>query len=326
MMRPSGFILLLAGALTPTLAAAQSAEDALLNECYTLRRAGRHDASLPRCEEAAARFPSGRSLAQLALTEMALSRWVAAATHFTAALADADHPSVRQNRASIDEALNMIRAHVGALEVTTNVPDATLSLGAGPRVAVTRVAFALPGPVTLTVRAADGRTLTRDVTLNAGQLTRERVDFAAAPSTVAARGMPPAGIIAPPATTPPPPSISTRRVLAFTAGGVALAGFGLALVSWRQREAAVAVYLDLRCPTGDTSDAERTRCVGPHNTARKGESLWEAVTAVGLVAGGVFAVTSAILFATEPSRREPRTTWACAPSLGHPGGSCTVSF
>jgi len=127
-VRFRGVTFLLIGVLAPALALAQSPEDALLNDCYTLRRAGRHAASLPRCEEAASRFASGRSLTQLALTEMALERWTAAATHLTAGLADRAHPWVQQNRTSVEDALRTVQTHVGVLEVGTNVTDATVSL------------------------------------------------------------------------------------------------------------------------------------------------------------------------------------------------------
>lgn len=331
-MRYRGVAFLLVGVFTPALAAAQSSEDTLLNDCYSLRRANRHAASLPRCEEAVSRFPSGRTLTQLALTEMALERWVDAANRLTAALADRTHPWMQANRPSVEDALRTARAHVGVLEVATNVPSATLSLPGSEPAPASSAVFAAPGRVTVTLRARDGRILTRDVTLTAGQTAREQMDFPAAPTLVATHPAA-APVHAPPSAdrplplTTPAAGTSTRRVLAWTAAGAAVAGFGFGIVSWQLREAAVADYLATPCPNGPAPDLPTTgRCTPLHRALGEDVSRWEALTAVGLVAGGAFAVTSAILFATEPSRRAPLTTWACAPSIGVPGGQCTVRF
>jgi len=329
-VRYRGITLLLLGVLTPAFAFAQSAEDALLNDCYALRRAGRHAASLPRCEEAASRFPSGRSLTQLALTEMALERWAAAATHLTAALADRTHPWLQSNRASVEDALRTVRSHVGALEVATNVPGATVLLPGSAPVPASNAVFAPPGRVAVTLRAGDGRVVTRDVALTAGQTTREQIDFPVAPSAVAAHTTT-APIRLPPPHTPSPlppaaTGTSTRRVLAWTSAGLAAAGFGLALVSWRAREGVVSDY-EGECRTARDMAAEAHCSQSQERGAADGRvSDWEAGTAVGLVAGGVFAVTSVILFATEPSRRVSATTWACAPAIGVAGGHCMLRF
>lgn len=329
MVRFRGVTFVLVGVFAPALALAQSPDDALLIDCYTLRRAGRHAASLPRCEEAVSSFPSGRSLTQLALTEMALERWAAAATHLAAALADRAHPWVQQNRASVEDALRTVQTHVGVLEVGTNVTDATVSLPGSAPVPASRPLFAPPGRVVVTLRAPDGRSLTRDIELTAGRVTRERMELSVAATTVAANPtaaplrLPP--LPGRPLPSPTPTSgTSTRRVLAWTAAGVAVAGFGLALVSWRVREGVVSDYTTTCLTAPDL--ATQQRCGAERVPAEEGVSRWEAVTAAGLVAGGVFAVTSAILFATEPSRRSPLTTWVCAPSLGVPGGHCSVRF
>jgi hypothetical protein len=326
-VRYRGVAFLLLGVLAPALALAQSPEDALLNECYTLRRAGRHDASLPRCEEAASRFPSGRSLTQLALTEMALERWAAAATHLTSALADHTHPWMQPNRPSVEDALRTVRPRVGVLEVDTNIPDATVSVPGSAPAPASGPVFASPGRVTVILRAEDGRTVTRNVALVAGQTTHERMDFPAAPTNVAANTTAAPLSLPPPPDRPLPSSLpatrtSTRRVLAWTAGGVALASFGLALVSWRVREGVVSDYL-AACPAA-TSTAEG--CGARWDTADGEASQWETLTTVGLVAGGAFALTSAILFVTEPSRSPSATTWICAPSVGLAGGHCAVRF
>lgn len=332
-MRPGGVALLVLGVVAPSLALAQRAEDALLRECFEQRQAGRHAASLPACERAVTVAPSGRSLAQLGLTEMALERWADAATHLAAALDDTAHPWIQQNRAAVEGALRAVRARVGVIDVSTNVPGATASLGGAPGLPVPHLLYGAPGAASLTLRAPNGRSTSRDLTLAAGEVTRAHIEFpaAAAPTVtppareaVSSRAMP---VATPPPTPTATNSVSVRRVLAFTAGGLAVAGFGLALASWQLREGVVDAYKARGCPTEDTTD--RTlydACTSAHREAEGERDQWEALTAVGLAAGGAFAITSVILFATEPSRRAPATSWTCAPSLGLAGGNCVVRF
>lgn len=327
-MRPYSVIAVWLGVLTPAVAAAQGAEESLLHTCFEERTAGNHAASLAACERAVALAPSGRSLAQLGLTEMALQRWVASATHLEDALADREHPWVQRNRGPVEGALRTVREHVGAVEVSTDVPEATAALGADPPRPVARTLYGPAGAATLTVRAPDGRRSTREVRLTAGEVTRVRVELPAAATTNGSERPVPPPVVPPQRPAPVAHTgLSTRRVLAFTAGGLAVAGFGLALAAWRLREDAVVAYNGSTCPTGDTPDmALAARCGIERAAADSDRARWDAVAAVGLAAGGAFAVTSVILFVTEPSRRASATSWACAPSLLHAGGLCTVSF
>ena len=164
-----------------------------------------------------------------------------------------------------------------------------------------RPLFAPPGRVVVTLHALDGRSLTREVELSAGQVTRERMEFSVAVTAVAANPtLTPPRVLPPPDRPLPPPTptegTSTRRVLAWTAPGIAAAGFGHALV----------VRSDIvECPVAASTEEN---CGAEWGTADGERAQWEAVTTVGLIAGGAFAVTSAILFATEPSRGAPPTT------------------
>jgi hypothetical protein len=169
--------------------------------------------------------------------------------------------------------------------------------------------FAPPGRVVVTLHALDGRSLTREVELSAGQVTRERMEFSVAVTAVAANPtLTPPRVLPPPDRPLPPPTptegTSSRRVLAWTAAGIAAAGFGLALVSWRVREGVVTSDI-VECPVAASTEEN---CGAEWGTADGERAQWEAVTTVGLIAGGAFAVTSAILFATEPSRGAPPTT------------------
>lgn len=266
----------LAAALAaPAAVFAQSSEDPLVAECYSLRRAGRLTESIARCEQAVALTHSGRSLAQLALTEVALERWSDAATHLEAALADASNPWVRQNRASLDESLRTVRTHVVAPRTATP----TTRSPAPPQASVEpRTASATPPPV----------------------IAPPRRDESATPVT---------------------------RTLAWIAAGGAVAGFGVALLGWRLREGEVSGFSS-RCPDVVTTDAAHVSDCGQRRAQLEGDvRTWEALSTVGLVAGGALAVTSAVLFATSSSGASPsRTSLACGAGPGVLGVRCAVRF
>lgn len=311
--------------LAGSAARAQGAEDALLTECFTLRTAGRFADSLARCEQAVSVARSGRSLGQLALTEMALERWPDAARHLTDALGDASHPWVQRNRATLSDALRTTRARVAELLIDANVAGVTLRVSGRDRGAVSGAVFLLPGTATLEVRTPDGRALTRSVTLTAGGTSQESFVFERPiPTTDSARPvtMPPV-LRTVPNETPRP----TLRLLGFTSAGVSVAGFAIALVGWRLREGVVSDYV-AQCPSGDTLDpAVAARCGSLHTQAERDASLWQSFSTAGLVAGGAFAVASAVLLLVSPSSRPTRSTaLSCDVSVGAAGLRCGMVF
>jgi hypothetical protein len=279
---------LLAGSLslTPQVAHAQSVEDALLGDCYRLRREGNFSEALLRCSGAVAASRTGRSLAQLALTEVGLQRWPFAVAHLAAALDDREHPWVIQNRASLERMLQEARSHLAA--------DAVI-------------------PVVPPVHA------------------RQPADSASPPPVATA---PPVAATSPPAPSPTalvstavaaPSGPSTRRGLAFAAGGLAVGGFGLALGAWGLREEGVRDY-NAACPSGSAPAGTVDRCTTAREAAQRDADTWEAVATVGLIAGGVFSVASALLFATESASRGATARVRCDVLPSVAGGQCTMSF
>lgn len=301
-----------------SVAWAQSPEDAPLAECYAQRRANRLDASLAACQRAVALVPSGRSYAQLALTEMALEHWTDAATHLTHALTDANHAWVQQNRASLEGALRTCRARVAEVFLDTNVPRATASANGTSLGDVRSAPFFLPpGSALIELRAPDGRVLSRTVSLGAGSSTHEAFDFADVPTATS----PTPVTLLPTPVTPPPAvtdrGVSTRRTLAWVSAAGALVGVGVGLVGWRLREGVAAEYLT---------------CLGGPNapecdyTAAQGDvRRWETLTGVGFALGGALAVTSAVFFLTSRERPAHRAL-VCGPSMTLQGLDCSVRF
>ncbi len=316
--------------LAATAARAQGAEDALLTECFTLRTAGRFADSLARCEQAVLAARSGRSLAQLALTEMALERWPEAARHLTDALADASHPWVQRNRATLADALRTTRARVAELLIEANLSGVTVRINGRDHGAARGGVFLLPGTATLEARAPDGRTLSRSVTLSAGATSQESFAFEQpAPAAPATPRPPPTS--RPPGTapraTPIVSSTSPLRLLGFASAGVAVAGFTVALVGWRLREGAVGDYV-AQCPTGDTFDPSvADRCGALHAQAERDASLWQTFSTAGLIAGSAFAIGSAVLLLFSPPSRPARArSLSCGLGVDAPGLRCAVVF
>jgi tetratricopeptide (TPR) repeat protein len=84
--------------------------DALVSQGVALRRAGDDEGALVLFTRAYELDPDARILAQRALAEQALARFVEAEEHLAEALEDDDHPWIELHRVSLEESLATIRA------------------------------------------------------------------------------------------------------------------------------------------------------------------------------------------------------------------------
>jgi len=155
---------------------AQQSADQLVDEGLSLREQGHDAQALVRFEAAYELDPSPRTLAQIALAEMALTRWLDAERHLLEAM-QSDHEWIQRNQVALNGALAGIREHIGRLQVEADQEGAVLfvdgeEVGTLPLAApITR----LPGEVTIEVRADGFTPEARTVTLTGGQVTREVV-------------------------------------------------------------------------------------------------------------------------------------------------------
>lgn len=101
----------------------------LIDEGVALREAGRDEEALAIFEQAYAQTNAARALAQMALAEQALGRFVEAEAHLADALTHDEDAFIRRNRAPLEGALEEIRLRVGDLSVTGGVPGAEVILG-----------------------------------------------------------------------------------------------------------------------------------------------------------------------------------------------------
>lgn len=114
--------LVFCGSVFASTASAQSAAD-LLQRGLDARTAGRDDEAARLFEAAHAIDGSPRALAQWALAEQALGRWVSAEARLVGALATGD-PWVESHRTVLATALETIRDHLATLELTCAVDGA----------------------------------------------------------------------------------------------------------------------------------------------------------------------------------------------------------
>jgi hypothetical protein len=174
----------------PVAAPAQA--EALIAEGVALRTQQRDAEALTRFEEANRLAPSARALAQIALAEQALNRWVMAERHMREALAATTDPWIVRNTGPLRSALTVIDSHLGRLEVRTNVAGAELWVsavreGTLPLAAPVRVVV---GAVPIELRAPGYQTATCTVTITPGQLASETITLAPDAQTTGPMGGP----------------------------------------------------------------------------------------------------------------------------------------
>lgn len=226
-------LLATAAALAAAPAAAQTPADAAISRGVALRREGRDEAALRVFQLAWRTSRAPRALAQVALAEQALGRWVDAESHLVEALAARD-PWVHSHLAILQSALAEIRLHVGRLDVVGEPADAEVVIdgavvGSLPLAAMLRVPT---GSLTFTVRREGYIPVTRTVQVDARFPLRERV--ALAPAAPAAPVTPPAPVAATAAAGAPPPVARTApepRPPTLRYAGYALIGTGVAALA-----------------------------------------------------------------------------------------------
>jgi hypothetical protein len=302
---------LLAGATRAHAQQPADPSEGLLRQGVEMRRHGDDAGALEVFRRAYEQSHSAIALAQMGFAEQALGRWLEAETHVREALASSD-PWITANRAEIDRAHDAIAQHVGTIELVGGVPGANVYLN-GERVGVLPLSDAiraLAGRVTLEVRSPGYYPITREVTVVAGQPTRENLEFRRIE----------AGSTAPVADTG-----STQRTGALIAavGSVLLLGVGFGTLYWR--ESLVQDYnSDPQCPGVATMD-QPPSCAQRVTDANIAQNL----TTVGLVAGGIAAGLAVVLFLTAPSnapRHGASLGFACGPGVGTVGVACGFRY
>lgn len=162
-------------ALGAAPASAQSAE-ALIDEGIQLREQGRDGDALERFQRAFRESGTARALAQVALAEQALGRWVDANAHLTEALAMGG-VWIETHRPTLENALATIRSRLGRLELVDGTPGARVRVNGedAGTLPLEEVLYVPSGTVVIEVSAPGHVPLTRTVHIEPGVLARESV-------------------------------------------------------------------------------------------------------------------------------------------------------
>jgi hypothetical protein len=110
-------ILVVAGSAATADAANATSSEAFIRKGVELRKAGEHAAALDAFLRAHEASRSGRSLALVGLARQSLRQWLEAYDCLQGALATPES-WVQKNRGSLEQALEVVRSHIGWLVVT----------------------------------------------------------------------------------------------------------------------------------------------------------------------------------------------------------------
>ncbi len=237
MLRVAVFPILVMSLCTVSAGAESSEAQNLAQRAIALRRARKNAEALALLNKAYALEPTPRLLAHIGLAEQALGLWIDAETHVKQALQETGDPWIARNYKSIEEALKVIDAHLGWLEVETHADNAEVWINETridwPRAQPVRV---LAGSALIEVRAPNHLPATRTAFVPPKARMHETVEPIAVPS----QPKPPepsakVDDAAPRVSQPKEPSTqpaesgpSTRRVLGYSVGALGIIGVGTA--------------------------------------------------------------------------------------------------
>jgi tetratricopeptide (TPR) repeat protein len=277
--------------VAPRVSAAPGDEaDRLVAEGLELRRARRDQEALAAFEQAYRSQASAAILAQIALAEQALGRFVEAERHLSASLGTSE-PWIEKRRPALEQALRAIQARLSWLEVSSNVKGAELWLddqrhGELPSSSL-RVTS---GAHRLSLRAADGRIIERSVELGPGERHVFQLEFPAPPVP---KSEPPRAS----ASAPAPAAPARERHDGNTARAWAYAAAAVAGVALAEAVAASILRMDYVDEYNSESCApDRSQRCAPY---RNSAETFGTVALVGFAVAGAAGLTSVALF-TEP--------------------------
>ena len=306
-------------------AAAQGRADALLREGVELRKEGRESEALERFRQAYAIQPSARALGQMGLAAKSIRLYVEAERYLEDALAAAGEPWVVQNRAALEQALEIVARQLASLTVRSNVGGAELVVN-GAVVAtlpLERPVRVLAGAAHVQVRAPGHAPSESDATLPAGSttvLSFELVPLAPAPAPA------PRSTAAPVRSAPrserPAPEPEPRpslRPWIYAAAGVGVVGIGVGTVFGVMTLTKKSERDELCGPEPKCTSDEGVELDREARTA----ALWSNVSfGAGLVGLGA----AAVLLLVEPSSKATAPAPKLAAGVTPAGGFVACSF
>ncbi len=284
--------------------------DDLIAKGIQLRETQKDSEALDLFRKAYEMSQGARALAQLALAEQALGRWVDAETHLKAAVDSQQDPWISANRALLDGALRSIQGHLASVEILANINGAEVrfngrSIGRTPMPQAARVAA---GSVVIDVTADGYWPVNRVVVASAGATLRETVDLGPRSGPELEPGK---------AKTGEKPKVIVHESIqpsrgvspwVYVSGAGALVGLGVGIAGIIVSNNDVNSY-NARC-TGISPPPD---CGTEFANAGSGG---RTVAAVGFIAGGFLATTAVVLFFALDDRPTSESTVSTAANLG----------
>lgn len=171
--------------------AASSDPDDLVRQGVERRRHGDDAGALRLFEEAYGKGHSPRALAQMALAEQALGKWIAASEHIRQALATERDPWIIKNRTVLNESATRVAEHVGQIEILGGTPGAEVHLDGVARgtLPLRQPMAATTGTVTIDILMRGRLPVRRTTSVRAGEVTRESFDALATATTAVAASL-----------------------------------------------------------------------------------------------------------------------------------------
>ncbi len=298
----SALLIALTAQLAITNVALAKSSKQLIEEGLDLRERGQDQRALQLFQEAYRKTPTAQALAQIALAEQALGRWVDAQMHLSEALRSKE-AWITQRSAPLNRALQAIRSRLARVEVLGAPAGAKVlingkQVGALPLSAPVYVAA---GSTLVELHAEGHRPSSRTIELKAGAFGRETIELLPLPKP----SPPPAVVNKPkqrvdqrPAESSPaltakaqPARRSSLDLWAWAAAAGALGGVIGGVVGVVVRAGHINDYNDdaLCLVNGLTRDEN---CGGRLDSANAAQ----AGAIGGFAAAGAFAIASGLLF------------------------------
>jgi hypothetical protein len=300
--------------------AASAQAESLIQRGIELRRQNRDAEALAEFTKAEEVWPSAKAKAQIALAEMALGRFESAEQKLEQTLSGASGDAwVNEHRATLNEALDKIRRHLGTLNVSGQPRGASVQINGAVVCSIpcsvhvqagdVAVRAANPGfvPILRTIAVEAGQIATEEfnlVPVSSGQeptpdnvsINRDRTD-----SSVNRNGS--SGEVG---SSPWPWVAAAGSVVGLTIGVIEA-------VRWSNRAADFNARRDANgnalCGTDDPGAGDKA-CTDLLDEGRQARLF-----AIGGFALGVgLGITSAILFSTERSRDRGQQAISCGPA------------
>ncbi|HEY4395735.1 MAG TPA: PEGA domain-containing protein [Polyangia bacterium] len=339
-----------ATAVAPQAARAAGGNDAekLIRQGIELRKQHDDEGAARAFQQAYDQVHSPKAAAQLGLAEQALGRWEDAERHVSESLRATSDPWITKNRATLDDALGTIEAHLGRVEVLGDPEGAEVSVNGRTigKLPLSDAAQVSAGQVDVEVRAPGYVAAQRTLTIVGGQYQRLVFHLAKEilPETASPAVKPSAGpeAVAGPGTTSTPGLTSTpaaeppsqlRMVLKWSAAGAAAVGLAVGVT-----------FAILHANNVSSFDSNPAGCEDKNGTAlhANGSKAPECqgtldayrsdttYSIVGFAAAGAFAATWLVLQLTEvpvhSGADHAQAGRLCAPSLSGLGLSCELRF